>query len=89
MAADIARTATDDALDALTALDAAARELGNWRAHLLRVVADPAAAGSAQQARSCAGRVAGVVDDAMAHSRDAARRAGQSAGDPFDVLLTR
>lgn len=70
MAADIHRTATDDATDALAALDAAARELANWRAHLARVQRDPSFA-AALQARRSAQVVAEVIADAVKNTRRA------------------
>jgi hypothetical protein len=70
VAANIHRTATDDATDALAALDAAARELANWRAHLLRVQRDPTFP-AALQARRSAQVVAGVIADAVASTRRA------------------
>jgi hypothetical protein len=74
MAADTPRTVADDAADALTALDAAARELDNWRAHLTRVVADPTP-GVTMQARHSSRIVAGIVADAVARTTDANYRA--------------
>lgn len=68
MAADLIRTTSDDVADALAALDAAVRELENWRAHLQQAVADPAP-GVAMQARRSACVVSCLVADAGAHTR--------------------
>lgn len=80
MAADIARTPTDDAAEALAALDAADRELRNWRAHLERILVDPNSPGTAHQACRSSSIVAGVVADAVARTRDAARRVASTSG---------
>jgi len=74
VATNITRTVRDDVADALNALDAAAREIEHWRAHLARAAADPEP-GVAMQARRSSQVVAGVVADAVAHTADAARRA--------------
>jgi hypothetical protein len=70
MAADIPRTAADDALDALRKLDDAEREIHSWQAHLQRVAAEPGLPATLQARRS-AGIVAAVVGEALAHTRSA------------------
>lgn len=78
MAADIHRTATDDATDALAALDAAARELANWRAHLARVQRDPSFAAALQASRSAL-VVSGVIAEAVVSTRRAVCRSETDA----------
>ncbi|MGH7881429.1 MAG: hypothetical protein ACREN8_00755 [Candidatus Dormibacteraceae bacterium] len=73
MAADLIRTTSDDADDALAALDAAVREVENWTAHLRQVKADPAP-GVAMQARRSACVVTCSIADAAAHTRAIAAR---------------
>lgn len=70
MAADITRTARDDATDALTALEEAAHEVERWRAHLRRVVTEPTIP-AALQARRSASIVAALVGEAHARTRAA------------------
>lgn len=76
MAADI-RTLDDDADAALVALEAAARELEHWRAHLYRVKALPEL-GVAMQARRSSRVVAGVIADAVARTMDVTYRIEQA-----------
>lgn len=70
MAADIIRTARNDALDGLRKLDDAERELQSWRAHLQRVAAEPSLPATLQARRS-AGIVTAVVSEALGFTRDA------------------
>jgi hypothetical protein len=78
VAAILIRTLDDDDADAaLAALDIAAREIENWRAHLRRAKIDPAP-GIAMQARRSAQVVTGVVADAAACTDDVAHRAQES-----------
>lgn len=79
MAMDIARTAADDARDALTALDDAEREIYRWRQHLERVQAS-GNLGAAMQARRCASIVTAVVGGAMDCTRDAVAHADLPTG---------
>jgi porphobilinogen deaminase len=70
VAADIVRTAPDDAHDALRALDQAEREITCWRAHLERLQAG-AQVPVAMQARRCASIVSALVGDAVNRTADA------------------
>jgi hypothetical protein len=70
MAADIVRTAPDDAHDALQALDQTEREIVRWRAHLERLQAG-AQVPVAMQARRCASIVSALVSDATDRTADA------------------
>jgi hypothetical protein len=70
MAADVIRTAAEDAHDALMALDQAQREITHWRAHLERVQAG-AQVSVAMQARRCASIVSALVGDAVNRTADA------------------
>jgi hypothetical protein len=71
MAADIPRTARDDAADALAALDEVEREIVRWRAHLVRVRDEPSLP-AALQARRPADIVAALVREAHHCTRLAA-----------------
>lgn len=73
MAADIPRTAGDDAHAALRKLDDAEREIRSWRAHLRRVIAEPEVP-VAMQAVRCATIVTAVVDEARGLTHDALLR---------------
>jgi hypothetical protein len=79
MAADIIRTARDDALDGLRKLDDAEREIRSWRAHLERVAVEPSLPATLQARRS-AGIVAAVVGEALGFTRDAVCHAEVPAG---------
>jgi hypothetical protein len=70
MAANIVRTAQDDAHEALQAIDQAQREIARWRAHLERVQAG-AQVPVALQARRCASIVSALVGDATNRTADA------------------
>ena len=70
MAADIIRTAADDAADALRKLNDITREIPQWQAHLERV-RDGAELPVAMQARRCAWIVDALVGEAAEHTRDA------------------
>jgi hypothetical protein len=70
MAAEVIRTAPDDAHDALRALDQAEREITHWRAHLERLQAG-AQVPVAMQARRCASIVSALVGDAVNRTADA------------------
>jgi hypothetical protein len=73
MAADITRTAADDATDALAALTALERELVNYRAHLERIRRGGELA-TALQARRSAAVAAGVLTDAVTRTHHAVCR---------------
>lgn len=81
MAAEIIRTAADDAHDALHKLEHAEREIRSWRAHLARVQAG-AGLPVALQARRSAGIVEAVIGEAVAGTR----RAVCHAELPVDAL---
>jgi len=88
MAADIARTVRDDVADALDALDTAAREIENWRAHLSHAAVNPAP-GVAMQARRSSQVVAGIIADAAQHTTDAAYRASEALLNELDARERR
>lgn len=71
MAQDLHRHPSDAALDALAALDAAERELRNWRAHLERMTAAPTR-GIGLQAVHTSRVVAAVVAQAGERTAEAA-----------------
>lgn len=79
MAADIPRTVSDDAADALAALDAAERELVNLRAHLERLRAHPdysiavTARRSAKIGAACLSDVNGLAGAAVRRAERASR----------------
>jgi cell division septation protein DedD len=78
MATDTHRTPADEAVDALIALADMEREIGNLRAHLVRLKAEPAP-GIAQQAHRSARLIAARAEEARAYSCEAARLADSAA----------
>jgi hypothetical protein len=82
MAADIPRTASDDAADALRKLDDAALEITRWQAHLKRI-RDGAELPVAMQAR----RVAWIVDALVGEAAEYTLDAVCHAAGPADALL--
>lgn len=72
MAQPCTRTYADDVTDALALLDAAQREIKNWRAHLNALADDPEPSpGRAHQARRCGEIVAAAINGAVCNTRDA------------------
>jgi hypothetical protein len=74
MAADIARTVTEDLTAVATAGAALERDLNNVRAHLARCVADPSA-GNTAGLRRVAAVLAGGAATLAAHASEAHHRA--------------
>ena len=70
MAQPCTRTYADDVTDALTLLEAAERELRNWRSHLDALLADPTP-GHAYQATRSARIVAAAINEAACNTAGA------------------
>jgi len=70
---DATRTVDDEAAAALAGIEAAQRELENWREHVLRArrSGEP---GVAHQARRSAQIVSGCVSEAVAHTAELVHR---------------